>query len=261
MHDTLAHYLTGVFQRPVAVMAVRRLGDPDGATADPKSFGYGVPLEIECTVGGSPRPSGAGAHPRRAGLWPAILVSESDPAFQHPTKPVGPTLAVPPSGAPAVPVPGGGWRRVVASPRPIAVVECEAIATLLGRCHVVAGGGGGIPVAGPAEARRPVPAVVDKDWVASLLAIALRAERLIFVTDVDAAYDQFDGEAPRRIEALSPGAARTRLAAGVFGPGSMAPKIESAADFVAATRRRAVITAPGSIDAALRGAVGTTIAA
>jgi carbamate kinase len=200
-----------------------------------------------------------GAH--SVALVTRVIVSESDPAFQRPSKPVGPTLAVPPAGALAVPVAGGGWRRVVASPRPLAVVECEAIATLLGRCHVVAGGGGGIPLTGPVGARRPVAGVVDKDWVASLLAIALCAERLIFVTDVDAAYDQFDGEAPRRIATLSPAAARIRLAAGVFGPGSMAPKIESAADFVEATGRRAVITAPGAIDAALRGAAGTTIAA
>jgi carbamate kinase len=190
-----------------------------------------------------------------------VVVGEQDPAFQHPSKPIGPTLASPPTDAPAVPVPGGGWRRVVASPRPIAVVEREAIATLLGHCHVIAGGGGGIPLVGPPEARRSVPAVVDKDWVASLLAIALRAERLIFVTDVDAAYDQFDGQAPRRIGTLSPGAARARLAADVFGPGSMAPKIESAADFVEATGRPAVITAPGAIASALCGAAGTTVTA
>jgi carbamate kinase len=214
-------------------------------------LGYLVAHGLDGHLGGS----------QSAVLVTRVVVSESDPAFEHPSKPVGPTLASPPTGVPAMPVPGGGWRRAVASPRPIAVVECEAIAALLDRFHVVAGGGGGIPLAGPAEARRPVPAVVDKDWVASLLAIALRAERLIFVTDVDAAYDQFDGQAPRRIEALSPGAARAKLVAGVFGPGSMAPKVESAADFAEATGRPAVITALGAIDAALRGAVGTTIAA
>lgn len=196
-----------------------------------------------------------------AALVTRVVVSESDPAFRCPSKPVGPTLAAPPAGLPAAPVPGGGWRRVVASPRPREVVECEAIAMLLERYHVVAGGGGGIPLVGPPGARRPVPAVVDKDWIASLLAIALRAERLIFVTDVDAAYEQFDSRTPRRIDLLSPTAARTRLATGVFGSGSMAPKIESAVDFVEATGRRAVITGPGTIDAALRGVVGTTVAA
>ena len=190
-----------------------------------------------------------------------VVVGESDPAFRAPSKPVGPTLAFPPSGEPARPVPGGGWRRVVASPRPIEVVEREAIALLLGRYHVVAGGGGGVPLVGPPDARRPVAAVVDKDWVASLLSIALGAERLIFETDVDAAYEQYTGRAPCRIKTLSPGDARARLAAGVFGAGSMAPKIESAADFVEATGRRAVITAPGAIDAALCGAAGTTVAA
>ena len=189
-----------------------------------------------------------------------VVVSESDRAFREPTKPIGPTLAVPPAGEPARPVPGG-WRRVVASPRPIEVVECEAIAALLARYHVVAGGGGGVPLVGPPGARRPVPAVVDKDWVASLLAIALGAEGLIFVTDVDAAYEQYGGRAPCRIQAIAPGAARTRLAAGVFGPGSMAPKIESAVEFVEATGRRAVFSAAGAMDAALRGTAGTAVAA
>lgn len=189
-----------------------------------------------------------------------VLVDERDPAFAQPTKPIGPVLAGPPGDAPAAPVPGGGgWRRVVASPKPVQVVEQPAIASLLATHHVVAGGGGGVPLANAASARRPRPAVIDKDWVAALLAVALGAERLVFVTDVSHAFDGF-GEAGRReIREMTVAAARARLAAGVFAPGSMAPKVESAADFVEATGRRAVITTVGALDPALRGASGTTI--
>jgi carbamate kinase len=204
---------------------------------------------------------GAGAE-RCVALVTRVVVSASDPAFADPDKPVGPTLTSRPVGVPARPVPGGGWRRVVASPRALEVVEREAIATLLARHHVVAGGGGGVPVAGDAgQVVRPVPAVVDKDRVAGLLAIALGARELIFVTDVDGAYDRYGGATPSRIGAMSPRSARARLAAGVFGPGSMAPKVESAVDFFEATGRRAVITAPGAIETAIRGAAGTTVAA
>ena len=187
-----------------------------------------------------------------------VIVNEFDPAFGEPTKPVGPVLASPPAEA-AQPV-AGGWRRVVASPRPVEIVEGEAIGALLERFHVIAGGGGGIPLVGPPGARRPAAAVVDKDWVAALLAMTLRAERLVFVTDVDCVYEGYGRRQPRRIETIAPGAARALLAAGAFGPGSMAPKMESAVDFVERTGRRAVITAPGAIEAALRGAAGTTVA-
>lgn len=96
------------------------------------------------------------------GLVTRVIVNGSDPAFGEPTKPVGPVMAVRPSSAPAMPAPGGGWRRAVASPRPIEVVECAAIDILIERYHVIAGGGG-VPLAGPPGARGPVPAVVDKD--------------------------------------------------------------------------------------------------
>ena len=194
-------------------------------------------------------------------LLARVVVSEDDPAFREPSKPVGPVLDAPPPAEPAVLVPGGGWRRVVASPRPVEVIERAAIARLLENHHVISGGGGGVALAGPPQARRPVAAVVDKDWVAALLAIALQAERLVFVTDVDGAYEQYGGRTPRRIERISSEAARACLAAGVFGPGSMAPKMESAAQFAEATGRRAIVAAPGAIQAALRGAAGTTVVA
>jgi carbamate kinase len=199
-------------------------------------------------------------HDACAALVTRVLVDEGDPAFAHPTKPIGAVLSAPPAGVPAARMPDGrGWRRVVASPRPVKVIEEAAIASLLASHHVVAGGGGGVPLAGSGPSRRARPAVIDKDWVAALLAVALSAERLVFVTDVSNAFDRFGHADQREIRAMSAAEARARLAAGVFAPGSMAPKVESAVEFVEATRRLAVITTVGSLDRALRGDAGTTI--
>ena len=187
------------------------------------------------------------------------LVRGDDPAFASPTKPVGAVLPAPLADAPCAPnADGRGWRRVVASPRPVGVVELAAIRALLATHHVVAGGGGGVALA-DAGVRRPCAAVVDKDRVAALLAVALDARELLFVTDVPHAFDEFGGAAPRPIPAMRVAEARERLARGVFLPGSMAPKVESGVAFVAATGRPAVIAAPGGVAAALRGAGGTTI--
>ncbi len=123
----------------------------------------------------------------------------------------------------------------------------------------IAGGGGGVSLAGSGPARRTRPAVIDKDWVAALLAAALSAERLVFVTDVSHAFERFGHADQREIRAMSLAEARAHLAAGIFAPGSMAPKVESAVEFVEATRRPAVITTIGSLERALRGIAGTTI--
>ena len=189
-----------------------------------------------------------------------VTVDPRDPAFAQPTKPVGAVLSTPPAGVAAQRMPdGSGWRRVVASPQPLAVVETAAIRTLLPTHHVIAGGGGGIALAHGRAQRQPLPAVIDKDWVAALFAVTFDADRLLFVTDVSHAFDRFGGPDQQPIATMRLAEARQRLAAGVFAPGSMAPKVESAADFVAATRRPAVIATLGQIEPALRGAAGTTI--
>ena len=189
-----------------------------------------------------------------------VLVDPHDAAFDVPSKPIGPVLEAPPAGGRALATADGrGWRRVVASPRPRSVLELESIRALVGVRHVVAGGGGGIALAGDADARRPCPAVVDKDWVAALLAIALDATSLIFVTDVPHAFEDFAGPAPRPIRRMAVTDARAALERGAFAPGSMGPKVASAVDFVEARRRPAVITTVGRIHAALAGEAGTTI--
>ena len=230
------------------------LGDPESldvhVAQTQGELGYLLAEALDARLGGE----------ACAALVTRVLVDEGDPAFTAPTKPVGAALAEPPAGLPAVRMPDGrGWRRVVASPRPVAVVEQAAIATLLRSHHVVAGGGGGVALARAGASRRPRPAVIDKDWVAGLLAGVLGAERLLFVTDVSHAFDRFGRDDQAEIHAMNAAEARARLAAGIFAPGSMAPKVESAVEFVEASGRAAVITTIGSIEASLRGAAGTTI--
>lgn len=182
-------------------------------------------------------------------------VDVADPALDRPDKPVGPPLPVRPS-APAARMPGGaGWRRVVPSPRPQAVLELEAVRHLLAFGHVVAGGGGGVPW----SAAGPVAAVIDKDHVACALAVELGADRLLFVTDVRGVYADVEAAEPVVEPWIAEAEARRRLALGQYAAGSMGPKVESAARFAAATGRTALIAAPGELAAAWRGEAGTSI--
>ncbi|HSQ00894.1 MAG TPA: carbamate kinase [Candidatus Dormibacteraeota bacterium] len=195
-----------------------------------------------------------------AALITRVVVDERDPGFAQPTKPVGRVLAQPPAGAAVQLADGSGWRRVVASPRPLDVVELDTIRRLLATTHVIAGGGGGIALVRGESGRQARPAVVDKDWTAALLATRLDAHRLLYVTDVAQVCDDFGTPGQRPIATMTAAAARARLAAGAFPPGSMGPKIASAVAFVEASGRPAVIATLGAIAAALRGDAGTTIA-
>ena len=191
-----------------------------------------------------------------------VLVDSDDPALAEPTKPIGPVLAEAPVDGPAVRQPdGSGWRRVVASPRPEGVVELEAIRVLLERWHVIAGGGGGVALSEESETggRSAVPAIVDKDYVASMLARALGAEELVFVTDVPTVFESFGAEPEGAVRRMSVAEARALLASGACPAGSMGPKVESCIEFVEATGGRAVITTVGEVEAALRGEAGTTV--
>lgn len=168
------------------------------------------------------------------------LVDPADPAFGAPTKPIGPLLPTRPESGPAVQL-AGGWRRTVASPHPQAVAEERAIATLLREQHVIAGGGGGIALARTAQSSRGLAGVIDKDWIAARLAIAFDAQALVFATNVAGVEDGHGTPQARLRARLTVAQARALLAAGVLGAGSMAPKVESAVDFVAATGRPALI--------------------
>ncbi len=186
------------------------------------------------------------------------LVDPADPAFGAPTKPIGPLLPTRPAQGPAVQL-AGGWRRTVASPHPQTVVEERAIATLLREQHVIAGGGGGIALVRTAAGSQGLAGVIDKDWMAARLAIALDARALVYATNVAGVEDGHGAPGARLQPRLTVAQARALLTAGVLGEGSMAPKVESAVDFVSATGRPARIlhcdalaraldsTAPGTL--------------
>jgi carbamate kinase len=191
-------------------------------------------------------------------VWALVTrtrVDGADPAFAAPDKPIGPVLRDRPPVAAAPYAGGEGWRRVVASPLPLEVPEHGAVARLLEHGHVIAGGGGGVPVtdAGPAAA------VVDKDRVAAWLARRLGAAPLLFATDVDGVYDDFGGASPRLRRALSVAEARERLRRGDYPAGSMAPKVESAVAFATGCGRPAFIASTAAMAAALGGDCGTRV--
>jgi carbamate kinase len=196
-----------------------------------------------------------------------VLVDPGASEFQRPDKPVGPTYAEDEAealgaerGWQLAPVAGKGWRRVVPSPRPTAIMELTAIEALVraGTC-VIAGGGGGVPIARSGDGFYPVDAVVDKDYTAELIATALGASRLFILTDVPGAALGFLGPEPQFLPAMSVGEARSHLTRNEFAPGSMGPKVEACAQFVQAGGETAVIAAIADAAAALQGRAGTRI--
>ena len=199
-------------------------------------------------------------------LLTQVLVDPADSAFDHPSKPIGPwfdpqhaaTLAQ--AGMDLVYDKAGRARRVVASPRPVSVLELEIIRQLLAMgVIVIAAGGGGIPVVQRGDSLQGVEAVVDKDLASALLATGVTAEQLVLVTGVAGAYLEFDTASPRLIKRASPGQLAGWLDAGQFAPGSMGPKVEAAIEFVRATGRRAVICQSADLAAALVGEAGTVV--
>ena len=201
-------------------------------------------------------------------LLTQVEVDPADPAFDRPDKPIGAFLTeaeartLARQGVPVMEDAGRGWRRAVASPLPRRVVELESIRALLDRGNVVvAGGGGGIPVAPAGNALRGVEAVVDKDHTASLLARALDARILLILTGVEAVALHYGRPNQRRLTHMTVPVAEGYLAAGEFAAGSMGPKVAAGVDFAkSGPGRRCVITDFSHAEAALRGQAGTTIA-
>ena len=165
-------------------------------------------------------------------------------------------VVVPRDTGPSV-KPIGPGRVLVPSPRPCAVIEIDAIRALAVTNHLVVGGGGGVPVVEENGVRKPVSAVVDKDWTAALIATSIQADQLLFVTDVDAVRDGEGNSLPF----LDVDAADELAASGIAAAGSMGPKVASAAYFVRKTGREAVITRPGELALALSGSAGTRVSA
>ena len=197
-----------------------------------------------------------------------VLVAGDDPAFTSPTKPIGPfypseqaTELSTDKGWDLVEVPGRGWRRVVASPRPIEAVEMHTIADAARHGHVViAGGGGGIPVVRvPSGDLVGIEAVIDKDLTAAMLARSVRAAGFVILTTVDAVYRNFGTDGQSRIEEMSATEALVLLESGEFPPGSMGPKVEAAAAFASHSTRSGLITSVDALPDALVGRAGTWI--
>jgi carbamate kinase len=197
------------------------------------------------------------------------VVDPGDPSLAEPTKPVGRTLDEATSARLAadlgwrVAPTNGGWRRVVASPRPVRIVEREMIRALVAAGHIViAAGGGGAPVYRDARlGLEGVDAVVDKDGAAAVLARDLRAEMLLILTDVEGVYTDYGTPRQRFLRDLSVAEAESVIESGALGKGSMQPKVEAAVQFVRDGGSRAVIASLHRAAEAVAGEAGTSISA
>jgi carbamate kinase len=200
-----------------------------------------------------------------ATLLTQVIVDPLDPAFGSPTKPIGPAypreqaLRLASSCGWTVAPDGPYYRRVVSSPEPLAIVEIEAIRTLVEHgVLVICVGGGGIPVrVDERGALHGVEAVIDKDLAAALLATLLEADLLLMLTDVPAVERDWGTAVAAPIRC----ATAKELRPLEFAPGSMAPKIEAACRFAEATGGRAAIGALEDAEAIVLGQAGTTVTA
>ena len=198
-----------------------------------------------------------------------VEVDPDDPAFQNPTKPIGPFLTKEEAEAKAalrnhvfIEDSGRGYRRVVASPEPISIIEIDTIRTLADAGYVViAAGGGGIPVFKAENNHlKGSPAVIDKDRASELLAEQLDADFLIILTAVEKAAINFNKPDQKWLDDLTPEEARKYMAEGQFAPGSMLPKIEAAVKFAESKPgRTALITLLEKAKDGINGKTGTRI--
>ena len=198
-----------------------------------------------------------------------VEVDPNDPAFLNPTKPIGSFMTEAEARRMererdyrVVEDAGRGWRRVVASPEPKAIVEIDTIRSLVNTDHVVvACGGGGIPVF-PTDGNhlKGAAAVIDKDFAAAVLATQLDADTLIILTAVEKVAIHFGKPDQQWLDRLTPGDARRYIEAGEFAPGSMLPKVEAALSFVESKPGRvALITQLEKAWDGIEGRTGTRI--
>ncbi len=200
----------------------------------------------------------------------AVVVDQHDPGFRRPTKPIGPFYTrfraedlMHKQGWNMIEDAGRGWRKVVPSPRPLEVLEIEAIkdAVLAGQI-VIAGGGGGIPVYRTRQKDlRGVEAVIDKDYTAGLIATELKADLFVILTGVDQVSIHYGRPDQKKIRRMDAAEAAAHQASGEFPEGSMGPKIRTAIEFVRATGKEVLITSAPRLSDAIRGRAGTRISA
>ncbi len=181
-----------------------------------------------------------------------VMVDKDDPAFQNPTKPVGPYYTKENADKMAAidgsifkeDARGRGWRKVVASPKPLVITNQHSIERIARDGQIViAVGGGGVPVYYVAENKlQGIDAVIDKDLASSLLASNINADKLFILTDVPKVCINFNTPQEKSIDRMSVKEAKQYLEEGQFGEGSMAPKVRAAINFVKYTSRDAIIT-------------------
>ena len=220
-------------------------------------IGHALSLQLNSILKHRHRPE------RTAVVLTRVIVDENDPAFEFPTKPVGPILT-------AQEVMERDWdiattvhgpRRVVASPRPTEILDLDVIRTLVEqRAVVICGGGGGIPVTEHERQFSGIPAVIDKDRLSSLLAVDLEAAALIISTGVPAVYTNFGQDSQCEHRHLTVDEAQQHLNDEQFPAGSMGPKIKSMIDAIRALpSMRSILCQPGDALSAMRGDAGTTL--
>lgn len=197
-----------------------------------------------------------------------VLVDRADPAFTHPSKPIGSHMTedfakthAAEHGWQVREEGDRGWRRVVASPRPQSIVDIGAIETLIDANHIViACGGGGIPVyrdvAGDLQG---LEAVIDKDLASSLLAHELNAEFLVITTEVEKVAVNFGKPDENWIDRMTVSEARAHQADGQFPEGSMGPKIDAIVEFIELGGGIGIVTNPQNLGRAIAGETGTWI--
>ena len=189
-----------------------------------------------------------------------VVVDKDDPAFQDPSKPIGPVYTEAEIAGLPFPtrVPPKGHRRVVASPKPVTIVEKKEIRTLIEHDFIViCCGGGGIPVIREGRSFAGVDAVIDKDLASGRLAGEVGVEVFLIATDVEGAYLNYGRDDRELLRSATIGQARRYLAGGQFPAGSMGPKIEACAAFLEHGGRRAMIASIATIEEALAGRAGT----
>jgi carbamate kinase len=198
-----------------------------------------------------------------------VEVSPDDPAWKSPSKPIGSFMTAEMAaerkageGWAVVEDAGRGWRRVVSSPEPLAIVEADVVRMLLDAgVIVITVGGGGIPVVRAADGSlKGVEAVIDKDLASAMLATVIEAGLLVITTAVEKVALGWGTPQQRWVDRLTLAEAKAYLAEGAhFAAGSMAPKIQACIDYLEAGGGEVLITDPGHLPAAIRGETGTRI--
>ena len=191
-----------------------------------------------------------------------VVVDNDDPAFKHPTKPIGPGFSAKEAARldyPTIETPKG-YRRLVASPHPITIIEKREIKKLIGLDFIViCCGGGGIPVVRNGRAFNGVDAVIDKDLASACLAKEVGVDIFIMATDIEGAMVHFGTQQQQMLTSVNDDELESYVKQGHFSEGSMMPKARAAIQFVRQGGKRAFITSIDTIEAALEGNGGTEI--